>query len=142
MSGKCHVLRVGIQLLSLATPAVSLAETGTPPCTCGSNISIYLEMYRNGKRRHPDPEPAWCTEAGNALLAKAYGDTPRVPSGFVAGAGMDMGKVVAVYWVTHSSPPITVGSYRTSFSLSTSTTLDDARVATQASLSNITPWEA
>jgi hypothetical protein len=141
MSGKSHVLQAGVLLLSFTTPAVGLAETDPPPCTCGSNISTYLEVYTTGKRRRPEPEPTWCAEAGNALLAKAYGDTPRVPSGFLSGTGMDMDKVVAVYWVTHPSPPVTVGSYRASFSLSTSATLDDARVALKTSFRNIRPWE-
>ncbi len=126
----------------LATPAVGAAEESTPPCTCGTNVSLYLEVYTTGKRRHPEPEPAWCAEAGHALLAKAYGDTPRVPSGFLGGVGMGMDKVVSVNWVTHPSPPITVGSYRTSSTLSTSATLADARVALGTSFKNVTPWEA
>jgi hypothetical protein len=142
MTKRIKILQGGLLLLSFTASTIGLANTPTPPCTCGSNISIYLEVYTTGKRRRPGPEPSWCAEAGSTLLTKAYGDTPRVPSGFLRGTGTDVDKAAGVYWITHPTSPVTVGSYRTSFSLSTAATLDDARVALQASFSNITPNEA
>jgi hypothetical protein len=103
------------------------AELGTAPCTCGANVRPYLETRTTGIRRRVEPESAWCSGEGRALLQAAYSDTSKVPPGFRGNSATNFDQIVAVYWVVHPSPSRIVGSYRMGSTLSHAASLDEAR---------------
>src|SRR3569833_413497 len=110
------------------------ADTNTPPCTCGSNVRVYLDTRTTGVRARPTAEPTWCDKQGRDLLTAAYSKTRKVPTGFLPDTEIDFAQILAIYWVDHPSPTRIVGSYRMSSTLSSADTLDEARSTVQAFL--------
>lgn len=133
MPWKIHTILLGVLALTNLL-LVQAAETDTPPCTCGSNVRVYLDTRTTGVRTRSTAEPKWCAKEGRDLLIAAYSDTPKVPAGFRRDAITDFDEIVAVYWVEHPSPPRLVGSYQMNSTLSDDTTLDEARQTLQAYL--------
>jgi hypothetical protein len=131
MSWKIHTFVLCALVLANSPPIVA-ADIDTPPCTCGSNVRVYLETRTTGVRSRPTAEPTWCAKQGRDLLIAAYSETRKVPDGFLSDAEIDFDQILAVYWVDHPSPPRIVGSYRMSSTLSTANTLDEARSTVEA----------
>jgi hypothetical protein len=125
-----HTIMLGAFVL-VSSALIEATENSTPPCTCGSNVRVYLDTRVTGVRTPATPEPTWCAKEGRALLNAAYDETPKIPPGFRGNAGTDFDEIMAVYWVEHPSPPRIVGSCRMSSTLSAAAALGVARQALQ-----------